>query len=207
MKIGPLAVNTKLFAAIALFALANSALINMIMASRLLYGMTTQGIVPPRLGRCTRRRTPWVAILVHDAPRDGPRLTGDLSTSPTRPCSCSCASSALVNVAVLVLRRDAVDHDHFRAPTVMPVIGAVDLHRPDVHEGGRDLPARRAAAPARRGVLGDQPGGAAPTGRTQTQLFVSGPTRSGAAGPNRASISRAAEQGDVLPGACAPRRQ
>ena len=31
----------------------------------------------------------------------------------------------MVNVAVLVLRRDTVDHDHFRAPTVIPVIGAV----------------------------------------------------------------------------------
>jgi hypothetical protein len=29
-----------------------------------------------------------------------------------------------VNVAVLVLRRDPVDHGHFHAPTVLPVIGA-----------------------------------------------------------------------------------
>ena len=32
---------------------------------------------------------------------------------------------ALVNVSVLVLRRDAVDHDHYRAPTWMPVLGAI----------------------------------------------------------------------------------
>jgi amino acid transporter len=31
----------------------------------------------------------------------------------------------VVNVAVLVLRRDTVEHQHFRAPTVIPVIGAV----------------------------------------------------------------------------------
>ena len=31
---------------------------------------------------------------------------------------------ALVNVSVLVLRRDPVDHDHYRAPTWMPVLGA-----------------------------------------------------------------------------------
>ena len=30
-----------------------------------------------------------------------------------------------VNIAVLVLRRDPVDHPHFRVPTVVPVIGAV----------------------------------------------------------------------------------
>src|SRR3712207_7666213 len=32
----------------------------------------------------------------------------------------------IVNVAVLVLRRDRVEHQHFRAPTFIPVIGAID---------------------------------------------------------------------------------
>jgi len=31
----------------------------------------------------------------------------------------------VVNVAVLVLRKDTVDHKHFRAPTFVPVLGAV----------------------------------------------------------------------------------
>jgi hypothetical protein len=31
----------------------------------------------------------------------------------------------VVNVAVLVLRRDAVAHRHFRTPTVLPVLGAL----------------------------------------------------------------------------------
>ena len=31
----------------------------------------------------------------------------------------------VVNISVLVLRRDRVDHDHFRAPTFLPVLGAV----------------------------------------------------------------------------------
>ncbi len=31
----------------------------------------------------------------------------------------------VVNVAVLVLRRDRVDADHFRTPTVLPVVGAL----------------------------------------------------------------------------------
>jgi amino acid transporter len=30
-----------------------------------------------------------------------------------------------VNVCALVLRRDPVEHDHFRVPTAIPVIGAV----------------------------------------------------------------------------------
>jgi APA family basic amino acid/polyamine antiporter len=32
---------------------------------------------------------------------------------------------AVVNVAVLVLRKETVEHQHFRAPTIVPVLGAV----------------------------------------------------------------------------------
>ena len=53
-----------IFPLIAMFAVANSALINMLMASRLLYGMAKQQVLPPVLGRVLEgRRTPWVAIL------------------------------------------------------------------------------------------------------------------------------------------------
>ncbi len=31
----------------------------------------------------------------------------------------------VVNVTVLVLRKDRVEHDHFRTPTALPVLGAV----------------------------------------------------------------------------------
>jgi amino acid transporter len=31
----------------------------------------------------------------------------------------------MVNAAVLILRRDRVEHDHFRAPSWMPVLGAL----------------------------------------------------------------------------------
>lgn len=32
---------------------------------------------------------------------------------------------AVVNIAVLVLRKDRVDHRHFRTPTALPVLGAI----------------------------------------------------------------------------------
>jgi amino acid transporter len=32
---------------------------------------------------------------------------------------------AVVNVAVLVLRKDAVEHQHFRAPTIVPILGCI----------------------------------------------------------------------------------
>lgn len=54
----------QIFPLISMFAVANSALINMLMASRLLYGMARQGVLPAALGRVLPgRRTPWVAII------------------------------------------------------------------------------------------------------------------------------------------------
>ena len=64
MKVGPLSVDPKIFSAIALFALANGALINMIMASRLVYGMSNEGILPRVFGRVHGgRHTPYVSII------------------------------------------------------------------------------------------------------------------------------------------------
>ena len=53
-----------LFSFIALFAVTNSALINMLMASRLVYGMSRERIIPSALGTVHPfRRTPWIAII------------------------------------------------------------------------------------------------------------------------------------------------
>src|SRR5919112_906558 len=62
---GPLGVDRDVFSVIALFALANGALINMIMASRIVYGMSRESIIPAAFSRVhERRRTPWVAIVL-----------------------------------------------------------------------------------------------------------------------------------------------
>jgi amino acid transporter len=123
---GPLAVPDKVFSAIALFALANGALINLIMASRLLYGMAGEGVVPPIFGRVhAGRRTPWVAIVFTTAIAGVLVLSGDISDLADTTVLLLLAVFATVNVSALVLRRQPVDHDHFRAPTVMPVIGFV----------------------------------------------------------------------------------
>ena len=61
---GTRASRSAVFAAIGLFAVVNSALINMLMASRLLYGMANERILPRLFGRVhPERRTPWVAIV------------------------------------------------------------------------------------------------------------------------------------------------
>ncbi|MCU1571031.1 MAG: family permease [Naasia sp.] len=118
---------------ISLFAVANSALINMMMASRLLYGMSRQRILPPFLSRVLPgRRTPWAAILFTTAIALG--LIAYISLDPEGPIALLLGGTtsllllavfAVVNVAVLVLRRQPVDHDHFRTPSVLPVVGAL----------------------------------------------------------------------------------
>jgi APA family basic amino acid/polyamine antiporter len=53
-----------IFAVITMFAVANSALINMMMASRLIYGMAREGVLPEVLGKVhADRRTPYAAIV------------------------------------------------------------------------------------------------------------------------------------------------
>src|SRR4029078_11735639 len=54
----------KIFPFIGMFAVAHSALISMLMASRLLYGLANQDVLPRTLGAVhPKRRTPWVAII------------------------------------------------------------------------------------------------------------------------------------------------
>jgi APA family basic amino acid/polyamine antiporter len=126
VEVGPLGIPAKLFSFIALMAVANSALINMIMASRIVYGMAEERIVSRVFGRILpSRRTPWVAIAFTTALAMALISTGDLSTLADTAVVLLLAVFALVNVAALVLRRDPVEHEHFRAPSVFPAIGAL----------------------------------------------------------------------------------
>jgi amino acid transporter len=126
VQLGPLAMNTKVFSAIALFALTNGALINMIMASRLVYGMAAQGIVPRVMGRVNgARRTPWVAIVFVAVLAFCLVALGDLESLADTTVLLLLMVFVCVNIAVLILRRDPVDHEHWRAPTVLPVLGAL----------------------------------------------------------------------------------
>ena len=112
------------FSAIALVAVANGALLTMIMSSRLSYGMAEQGLLPAVLTRVLpNRRTPWVAIAATTVVAMLLTLAGDLSTLAETVVLLLLFVFISTNVAVLVLRRDAVEHDHFRVWTVVPVLG------------------------------------------------------------------------------------
>jgi basic amino acid/polyamine antiporter, APA family len=123
-----------LFPFITMFAVSNTALINMLMASRLIYGMARQHVLPPVLGRVHRtRHTPWVAILFTTAIAFGLIFYVSAFASSKAVSVLGGTTSllllavfAMVNVAVLVLRRDIREGGgHFRTPTMLPVIGCV----------------------------------------------------------------------------------
>ncbi|MCM3615323.1 APC family permease [Microbacterium enclense] len=113
-----------LFSLIALIAVANGALLTMIMASRLTYGMAEQGLLPRVLSRVLpNRRTPWVAILATTVVAMLLTLVGDLSLLAETVVLLLLFVFLSANVSVLVLRRDRVEHAHFRVWTFVPVLG------------------------------------------------------------------------------------
>jgi APA family basic amino acid/polyamine antiporter len=118
---------SRLFSAIAMIAVSNTMLINMLMASRLLYGMANQGVLPAPFGLVSPgRRTPWFAILFTTGLSIVLLLTtDDLSGLSDTTVLLLTSVFFLVNICVLVLRRDSVSHSHFVAPSIMPVIGAL----------------------------------------------------------------------------------
>lgn len=143
VKVAGLIFPAWLFALIALLAVMNTALINMMMASRLVYGMARERIIPGLFGRVhARRRTPVVAIAFTVVLALTLTATGDLGDLADTTVLLLLLVFAVVNVAVLVLRRrpssgpgsdsceevERVEGDaerSFRAPTWAPVVGAV----------------------------------------------------------------------------------
>jgi amino acid transporter len=115
------------FGIITMCAVANSALINMLMASRLLYGMAQEKVLPAILGKVLpKRRTPYTAIVF----TTGLAIVlitfvGAVPDLGGTTALLLLAVFTLVNIAVLVLRSDTVAHDHFISPLGLPYIGAV----------------------------------------------------------------------------------
>ncbi|MEU0169573.1 APC family permease [Streptomyces iakyrus] len=117
-------VPSRLFSAIALVAVANGALLTGIMSSRLAYGMAKDGLLPAALTKVLpRRRTPWASIAVTTLLAMLLALTGSVATLASTLVLLLLLVFLMVNTAVLVLRRDPGEADHFRTPTALPVLG------------------------------------------------------------------------------------
>jgi amino acid transporter len=105
----------------------------MMMASRLLYGMAKQGVLPGFLrGVLKGRRTPWAGIVFSTILAVVLVLSvryvlaeGTIAALGGTTALLLLTVFGLVNISVLVLRKDKVDVRHFRTPTALAVIGAI----------------------------------------------------------------------------------
>ncbi|MGR3454667.1 APC family permease [Pseudooceanicola sp.] len=116
------------FGIITMLAVGNSALINMLMASRLLYGMGEEGVLPRVFSQLNGRRVPVVGVVFTSLLAAG--LVTFVGAVPALGGTTSLlllAVFTLVNAAVLVLRRggESGRGDHFRSPWGLPWLGVV----------------------------------------------------------------------------------
>ena len=115
------------FTAITLFAVTNTALLNYVTASRLIYGMARQGLLPPALGNVhVGRRTPHLAIAVLFLVLAPLALLGTIAELAAATVLLLLAVFTVVNGALFVLKRRRNEKPgRFEVPLFVPALGAV----------------------------------------------------------------------------------
>lgn len=118
---------TSIYGAIAVIAVTNTALLNLIMGSRLVYGMARQGLLPARLARVhATRRTPHVAIAILTGIVVVLVTFGEISSLARATSVLILAVFVVVNASLIVLKRRAGEaKGGFEVPVVVPVLGIV----------------------------------------------------------------------------------
>lgn len=116
---------TQAFGLIAVVATVNGVLIQMIMASRVLYGLAAQGHLPKVLARVApRTQTPAVATFCVAGLILLLSLTLPIEALAERTSQVVLAVFALVNVALIrIKRRGPSMAPHFRVPVIVPYLG------------------------------------------------------------------------------------
>jgi amino acid transporter len=112
---------------IPLFAVANTALINFIMGSRLLYGMANQGLLPKIFSRVHPvRHTPYLSIFTLGLIVAALATLGKLEHLAVATSLLLLVSFSLVNAGLLVLQlRPGEPKGAFEVPSVVPAAGIV----------------------------------------------------------------------------------
>lgn len=115
------------FTGIGIFAVANTALLNFVMGSRLLYGMSRQGLLPKAFGAIhAERRTPHVAIAVLLGVVVVLMLTADIDALAAATSLLLLTAFVVVNLALVVLKlRPGEATGRFEVPLAVPILGAL----------------------------------------------------------------------------------
>lgn len=115
-----------LFTVITLFAVANTALVNYVTASRLIYGMARQGLLPQRLGNVhAARRTPHLAVAALFLVLAPLALLGTITELAAATVLLLLLVFTVVNGALFILKgRDGEKRGRFEIPRALPALGA-----------------------------------------------------------------------------------
>ena len=115
------------FTFITIAAVANTALVNYVMGSRMLYGLAKQGLLPAALGKVhATRQTPHVAVMVLFVIIVALQFAGDISQLAGATVLLLLLVFTIVNAALIVLtRREGKLKGRFNAPIALPAGGAV----------------------------------------------------------------------------------
>lgn len=114
------------YSIISLLAVSNTALLNFLMGSRLLYGMAHQGLMPKFLrGVHSTRATPhraisiiWIILLVL-------ALSGDIAALAKATSVLLLICFSVVNVGLVVLKKMDPRPGHFEIPSWIPIAGTL----------------------------------------------------------------------------------
>jgi amino acid transporter len=115
------------FSVIALFAITNTALLNYVMGSRLVFALARQGLVWKRLGAIHRvTRTPHLAILTLMVVLIGLVFAGGISTLASATSSLLLYAFVVVNMSLIVVKlRPGEPRGLFEVPLAVPALGVV----------------------------------------------------------------------------------
>ncbi len=115
------------FTAVTLFAVANTALVNYVTSSRLVYGMARQGLLPGALGNVhPRTRTPHLAALLLLAMLLPLGLFGSVANLASASVLLLLVVFAVVNGALFILKgRQSEPVGRFEVPRWVPAAGTV----------------------------------------------------------------------------------
>jgi amino acid transporter len=118
---------TWLFTVIVCFAVSNTVLLNFIMGSRLIYGMSRQGLMPRVLGSVQPwRRTPHVAILTVLLLIILMMLIGHIEDLASATVLLLLGVFSVVNLGLVVLKLRAEEpRGAFEVPLFVPILGAI----------------------------------------------------------------------------------
>lgn len=114
------------FGIIALFAVSNTALLNYIMGSRLVYGMSRQNLLPRQLGRIHKKtQTPHIAILTIFVIFVSLGLIGDVSSLARATSVLLLTCFISVNLALWNIQRKELELGGMKLPQAIPLLGAL----------------------------------------------------------------------------------